>query len=488
MSFKVAKLLNFKTHEIMAGKNMRDLDYTNYLSPFTWRYGSNEMRKIFSEDSKYRTWRKIWVALAKAQYKAGLLTKSELDDLEQNKDNIDIKRILEIEKETKHDLVAAIKEYAEKAKIGGGKIHLGATSMDIVDNSDILRIKDALKIVEEKIKTILLQYTSIIDKYSDHVCLGYTHLQAAEPTTIGYRFAIYAKDLLTDLKSVRFFLNNIEAKGFKGAVGTSASYFELLEGTNITPQKMEKMIMDELGLQPSLVSTQVYSRKLDFFIISVLASITSSLAKFAGDLRILQSPGFGEWSEPFADKQVGSSAMPFKKNPLNSEKISSLARYLSSLPSIALGNATYSYLERTLDDSANKRIIISESFLATDEVLNVAEKIIKGITFNLPRIKYNLDQFAPFSATEAIIVEVVKNGANRQEMHEEIRLIALKAWDRILDGRSNPMKILLCKNKKILKYLKVNKIIQLIKTSNQVGDAPDRALELSKIIKQEVKN
>ncbi len=466
---------------------MNDLDFKNYLSPFSWRYGSERMRQIFSEDHKYRTWRKIWVALAKAQYKAGLINKEELNDLEANQENIDIERILEIEKETKHDLVAAIKEYAEKAKIGGGKIHLGATSMDVVDNSDSLRIKDALILIKEKIKKILMLYISITEEYSDFPSLGYTHLQAAEPTTVGYRFAIYAKDLLTDFRSLKYLLNNFEAKGFKGAVGTSASYSTLLEGTSISPQKMEKMIMDQLNLQPTLVSTQVYSRKLDYSITTILASIASSLAKFAGDLRILQSPGFGEWSEPFLEKQVGSSAMPFKKNPLNSEKICSLARLVASIPQVALENATLSHLERTLDDSANKRIIISESFLAVDEILDTAEKITSGMTFNEKRIEYNLEQFAPFAATEAIIVEAVKNGANRQEMHEVIRQIALKAWDRILDGKSNPMKILLCQNKQILKYVKVSKILQLIKVSNHIGDAPQRALMLVKEIKNEIR-
>jgi len=245
--------------------------------------------------------------------------------------------------------------------------------------------------------------------------------------------------------------------------------------------------MDQLNLQPTLVSTQVYSRKLDYSITTILASIASSLAKFAGDLRILQSPGFGEWSEPFLEKQVGSSAMPFKKNPLNSEKICSLARLVASIPQVALENATLSHLERTLDDSANKRIIISESFLAVDEILDTAEKITSGMTFNEKRIEYNLEQFAPFAATEAIIVEAVKNGANRQEMHEVIRQIALKAWDRILDGKSNPMKILLCQNKQILKYVKVSKILQLIKVSNHIGDAPQRALMLVKEIKNEIR-
>lgn len=442
------------------------------------------MRQIFSEENKYKIWRKIWVAIAKVQHKAGLLTKEELTDLELNKDNVDIQKILEIEKETKHDVVAAIKEFAQKAKIGGGKLHLGATSMDIVDNADAFRIKEAFKIVEEKLILLLKILSARIEQYADYPCLGYTHLQAAEPITLGYRFAFYARDLLTDLKFLKFVRDNFRTKGLKGAVGTSAAYVELLDGSKMTPSEIEEEVMKELGLEPALVTSQVYSRKFDYLSLSVLSSVASSLDKFATDLRILQSPGFGEWSESFGEKQVGSSAMPFKKNPLNAEKVCSLARYVTRLPAVVLDNASSSWLERTLDDSANKRIVIPDAFLAIDEILDTAKLILEGLVINKNRINYNLEQFAPFAATEKIILEAVKNGADRQEIHEIIRKIALLAWDRIQKGKSNPMKILLCKDKKLLKYVKVSKIIASIKVSQHVGDAPQRSRLLAKKINE----
>ncbi|MBI3485684.1 adenylosuccinate lyase [Candidatus Daviesbacteria bacterium] len=469
-------------------KDKNNFDFSTYLSPFTWRYGSTQMREIFSEENKYKTWRKIWIALANTQSKAGLINEEELADLEKQQNNLDIERILEIEKETKHDLVAAIKEFAEKAKVGGGKLHLGATSMDIVDNADAIRTGQALSLIKKKLISILNQFCELIEKYADYPTLGYTHLQAAEPTSLGYRFAFYAQDLLIDLRFLKFVQDSFKSKGFKGAVGTSASYLELLAGQKVTPAKMEKEIMDELDLESIDISSQVYPRKLDYLIFSALASAGSSLAKFASDLRILQSFGFGEWMEPFSKNQVGSSAMPFKRNPLNAEKICSLARYLSHLPTIALENSIHNHLERTLDDSANKRIILPDAFLSTDEILDTAQKIIQGLEINENRIDYNLEQFAPFAATEEILVEAVKNGADRQEMHEIIRVIALKAWGRIQQGKSNPMKVLLCSDKKLTKFVKVSKIVEMIKHVAVLGDAPERSKSLVKKIKLEIKS
>ena len=365
---------------------MRNIDFSTYVSPFTWRYGSNEMRQIFSEQHKYQLWRRIWVALAQVEYQAGLVSREELADLKKNENNFDIHRILEIEKETRHDVVAAIKEFAEKAKIGGGKIHLGATSMDIVDNADMLRIKEALCLIEKKTKNVLSLFSRLIKKYADFPCIGYTHLQPAEPTTVGYRLAFYAQDLLSSLTYISFVKKQIKAKGMKGAVGSSASYSALLRNSKMRTDQFEKLIMQQLDLEPVLISSQVYPRQYDVIVLNCLTYVTSSLAKFAGDLRILQSPHFGEWSEPFGKKQVGSSAMPFKKNPISSEKICSLARYVASLPNIALENASLSYLERTLDDSANKRIIMAEGFLAAEQILMSAGKIIGGLVINEKRI------------------------------------------------------------------------------------------------------
>lgn len=462
---------------------MTKFDFSTYISPFTWRYGSGEMRRIFSEQYKYELWRKIWIALACTEYQAGLLTKQELDDLEKNEKNIDIERILEIEKETKHDVVSAIREFAEKAKVGGGKIHLGATSMDVVDNADMLRIKEALQMIETKLVKILPQLAKKIEKYADFPCIGYTHLQPAEPTTVGYRLAFYAQDLLTSLEYVAFAKKIIKAKGIKGAVGTAASYHALLKGNKVTVDQLEKEIMKQLDLDPVLISTQVYPRQYDFIVLSCLANLTSTIAKFAGDLRILQSPNFGEWSEPFGKKQVGSSAMPFKKNPTASENICSLARYVATLPTVALENATLSYLERTLDDSANKRIVIAEAFLATDQILITAEKIINGLVINENRIAHNLNLYAPFAASEAILMGAVKHGANRQEMHEVLRTISMTAWQKTQEGKPNPMEGLLINNPAIKKYLKKEEIKKLLDVKNHIGNAPERAKQLAKKIK-----
>lgn len=479
---------------------MNPFDFKTYLSPLTWRYGSDEMRAIFSEENKYRLWRKIWVALAQAQHDHGLISKEELDDLKKNENNLNIERILEIETETKHDVVAAIREYAEKAKIGGGKIHLGATSMDIVDNADALRLQEALRIIEKKLINVLRLFAKQIETYADTSCLGFTHLQTAEPTTVGYRLAFYAQDLLTDYELLQFVKKTIKAKGIKGATGTSASYMTLLgsgrlvlnavEGMDSPEMReiskkleaLEEKVMKTLGIESVDIACQVYPRKFDYLVLTLLASIASSIAKFAADLRILQSPLFGEWSEPFGKKQVGSSAMPFKKNPLDAEKICSLARYINQLPAVALENAMHSYLERTLDDSANKRIIIPEGFLAVDEILKTAEKIIAGLVINKKRITHNLNIYSIFAATEAIIIEAVKTGANRQQIHEVIKTLALQSWNDIQSGKNNPMRSLLLTNSEISRYLTPDIIKKLFDISKYIGNAPKKAKALVKKI------
>src|SRR3989344_3105478 len=461
---------------------MKNSNDSTYQSVFSWRYGSDEMSEIFSEENKYRIWRKIWIALAEAQHNEGLVADKELQDLKKHQNDIDIDRILEIEKETNHDVVAAIREFAEKAKISGGKIHLGATSMDIVDNADMLRIKEALVIIEINLIQLLKSFAQQISKYAGLPAIGYTHLQPAEPTTVGYRLSFYAQDLLIDYDLLQFIKKTVKGKGMKGAVGTSASYMDLMKDA----AKLDKTVMDKLGLESSDISSQVYTRKYDYLILTVLASIASSLSKFAADLRILQSPQFGEWSEPFGKKQVGSSAMPFKKNPLTAENICSLGRLVSSFPSIALENASHSYLERTLDDSANKRVIIPEAFLATEEMLLKAEKIVSGLVINKEKITYNLHQYAPFAASEKIILHAVKKGADRQRTHEALREIAMLAWQEIQAGKVNPMAKQLRENKFLLEYISNEQMEELLKVDDHIGDASERAKQLVKIIKTKI--
>ena len=457
-------------------------DFKTFQSPFSWRYGSEAMRHIWSEENKYLIWRKIWVEMARAQKDFGLVSQEELTDLEKNQNNIDIERVWEIEKDTRHDVVAAIREFAEKATIGGGKIHAGATSMDIVDNTDTLRIKESLEIVENNLKQLLKEFTDQIEKYIDTPCMGFTHLQPAEPTTLGYRLSLYAQDLLEDLQYLNFVNTHLKAKGLKGAVGTQASYSKLLKQENV--EAMEQKVMEKLGLDPVLIANQVGLRKADLFVAQLLTSIAQSLYKFAFDLRLMQSPGFGEWQEPFGKSQVGSSAMPFKKNPMKAEQICSLARLVESLSSNAWENASLSLLERTLDDSANRRTYIPEMFLAIDEMMTSAIKIIDGLIVHEQQVKNNLNKYGPFAATEAILMEAVKKGADRQTMHEVLRDVAMTAWNDVQENKSNPMEELLKKNEAINKSLNENEIQGLLDVSEHIGTAPERARKLVSEIKK----
>ncbi|MBI2597201.1 adenylosuccinate lyase [Candidatus Daviesbacteria bacterium] len=454
---------------------MKDI-FKNYSSPFSWRYGSEEMRQIFSEENKYKLWRKIWVELARAQNKEGLVGKEELEDLEKNQNNINIERIWEIEKETRHDVVAAIKEFGEIAKIGGGKIHLGATSMDINDNTETVRMYEALDIIENQLIKLIKTFGEKINKYADFVCMGYTHLQPAEPTTLGYRFAFYAQDLLMDLELLRFVKKNLKSKGLKGAVGTSASYVSLLNLEKA--QQMEKEVLEGLGgLEAYEITNQTSPRKIEVWLGNLLSSIAQSLYKFAFDLRIMQSPQFGQWQEPFSKSQVGSSAMPFKKNPIKAEQICSLSRLTVSLSRVLWDNASHMLLERTLDDSANRRIVIPEMFLAIDEMLTSADNIVAGLMINDKQVTKNLETYWPFSASEGIIIEAVKKGADRQRIHEVLREISTEA-------ELKPMVELFLKSQEINKYLSSEEIKKLLDAKNHIGNAKEKALELvSKINK-----
>lgn len=461
---------------------MKNNDYSRYTSPFSWRYGSDEMRKIFSEENKYKIWRKIWVELARAQHKMGLVSSEELSDLEKHQEDLDIERIREIEKDTRHDVVAAIKEFAQKAKIGGGKIHLGATSMDISDNAETIRMTEALNLVENELKKLLKTFGKRTEQYADFVCMGYTHLQPAELTTLGYRFAFYAQDLLMDYELLQFVKKNLKGKGIKGAVGTSASYVSLMGLEKV--EQMEVGVLRELGVEAAEITNQTAPRKVEVLLGSLLSSIVQSLYKFAFDLRIMQSPPFGEWAEGFGKSQVGSSAMPFKKNPIKAEQICSLARLVVNLSRTTWDNAAHMLLERTLDDSANRRIVIPEMFLAVDEMLTSATNIIEGLTINDKRITKNLDIYWPFSATEAIALEAVKKGADRQKIHEILREISMKAWESIQNEQPNPMEKLLLENEGIKKYLKVDNLKKLLNAGSYVGNAPQKAYELAKQIQR----
>ena len=456
-------------------------NFDQYLSPFSWRYGSPEMRALWSEVEKLKTWRAIWVTLAQVQHELGFVTEEQLSDLRKNAEHIDIARTQEIEQETRHDVMAEIKCFAEQSPIGGRILHLGATSTDVKDNTYALLMKRALSILLPKLSLILNELAGKMEAYADFPIVAFTHLQPAEPSTLGYRFAVYAQDLFEDWKQLTALQHSLRAKGFKGAVGTSASYIEVLGKENL-PQ-FDLRMSELLGIKFYEVSTQTYPRKQDFQVLSALASLGASLYKFAFDLRLLQSPVIFEWSEPFGKKQIGSSAMPFKKNPINAEKIDSLARQLAKYPQVAWDNAAHSLLERTLDDSANRRIILPESFLICDEILETSLKILRGLQIHEAQIRRNFNQYAVFAGVEKVLMAAVKRGGSRQEIHETLRKNSVAAWEEMQNGKTNPLQKYLTTDPDLQKYLTPDEIEQYLEPADYVGMAPDKAKKLAKEIK-----
>lgn len=456
--------------------------HETYLSPYTWRYGSDEMKRIWSDVYKRQLWRRIWVALAQAQSEAGLVTEAQVADLRKHQDEIDIDRAHELERDLKHDLMAEVHTYAERCTIGGGVIHLGATSMDIEDNADALRLRDALDILIEKVAELLRLLAEKIEAEADHVCMAFTHMQPAEPTTIGYRLAFVGQDLLADYQGLQRVRAAIRGKGMKGAVGTSASYQELLHNTSMTPRMMESRVMEALNLQAFEVAHQTYPRRQDWEVLNVLATVAMTLSKFAFDLRLLQSPPFGEWGEPFGSRQIGSSAMPFKRNPINAENMNSLARYVAVLPRVAWDNAANSLLERTLDDSGNRRSVLPEAFLATDELLKRMKRLLNGLRLDEYAIQKNLATYGVFSATERVLMEAVRNGGNRQELHEVIREHSMSAWAAMRAGEANPLAELVREDERITNYVAPDAIPQLLQADAHIGDAAERARNLAQQI------
>lgn len=449
------------------------LDYSSYLSPFSWRYGSQSMRRLWGETNKRRLWREIWVALAQVQSEYGLLPPEKVQDLRLHVDEIDIPNALEVEAAIGHDLMAELKTFASQCPVGGGSLHLGATSTDIEDNADALRVRQALDLIIDGLSRLLETLALQIEKWSDLTIMAFTHLQPAEPTTLGYRLALYAQDLLLDWESLRRSRAHVRGKGFKGAVGTGASYAELLGSEALAG--FETRLSTLLGLPFFPISGQTYPRKQDYQVIGALAALGGSLYKLAFDLRFLQSPPIGELAEPFGRQQVGSSAMPFKRNPIQAEKIDSLARYLAQLPRLAWDNAAHSLLERTLDDSANRRSLLPEAFLAADELLVTAKRIIDGLQVNRAAIARNLAAYAPFAATERVLMALVKAGADRQAMHSRLRELSISAWEAVESGQANPLAAAISHDPELLGYLTAEQITGLLDASRYVGDAPQRA-------------
>jgi adenylosuccinate lyase len=459
-------------------------DYETYISPLTWRYGSGEMRRIWSEAHRRYLWRRIWVALAESQAEFGLVTPEQVADLRAHADDVDVHRALEIEAEINHDVMAEVKAFAEQCPVGGGIIHLGATSTDVEDNADVLRIRAALDLLLDALRGLLEHLAGLIEERAGQACIGFTHLQPAEPTTVGYRLSQYGQDLLIDLGELQRVRDRLRGKGLKGATGTSASYAQLMTSApgDANAGTLETRVMAKLDLQAFPVATQVYPRKQDWLVLNALAGLAGSLYKLAFDLRLLQSQPIGEWSEPFGSQQVGSSAMPFKRNPIHAENLDSLARLVVGLPRVTWDNAAHSLLERTLDDKANRRVILPQGFLFTDELLRRAHRILRRLVIRDKAAARNLETYGTFAATERLLMELVKAGASRQEMHERIRQHSLAAWDAIERCKPNPLAGRLVSDPAIVAFLPARRVQALLDAGEYVGDAPQRAREMARTI------
>lgn len=472
-------------------------DHESYESPFGWRYGSEAMRRLWGDAGKRRLWRSIWVSLARVEAEFGLVSEAQVAELAAAAGKVDVERSLAIEAEIRHDLMAEVRAFAELCPTAGGVIHLGATSMDIEDNADALRIRSSLDLVLAGADRLLSAFADKIEEYAALPAMAFTHIQPAEPTTLGYRFAVWAQDLLEDRRRLALERDGLRGKGFKGAVGTAASYAELVGLANV--ERFERRMSEELGIGFYPVATQTYSRKQDYSVLSSLAGLGASLYKFALDLRVLQSPPIGELSEPFGAKQVGSSAMPFKRNPINAEKIDSLARALSVMPQVAWQNAAQSILERTLDDSANRRSMLPEAFLICDEILSTAAKVVSGLVVSREAIAATMAAYGPFAATERVLMAMGKAGADRQEAHERLRRHALDAWAALRApgaggraGGANDLAERLASDPWFADTLGRDRLSGLMGGSGSsgaeahVGTAAHRAIDMAKAIRMEI--
>jgi len=401
--------------------------HQRYVSPFSTRYASDEMQYLFSEEKKFRTWRRLWVSLAQAEHRLGLpITEEQIEELKRHQDDINYEVAQAREREVRHDVMSHIYAYGVQCPKAAGIIHLGATSCYVGDNTDIIIMREALDLVRCKLATVIQKLCDFALSYKDMPCLAYTHLQPAQLTTVGKRATLWANELLMDLKELEYRRDNLALLGSKGTTGTQASFLELFEGDQSKVQKLEQMIAKDFGFQQVVpVSGQTYSRKVDFQVLSALAGLAQSASKFSYDLRLLQS--FKEVEEPFGKSQIGSSAMPYKRNPMRCERITALARYVMvDLLNPALTAATQ-WFERTLDDSANRRIAVAEAFLAVDAILNILLDVCDGLVVYPKVIRQRVMQELPFMATENIMMMAVKKGGNRQELHERLRRHSIEA-------------------------------------------------------------
>ena len=452
------------------------MSHNKYVSPFETRYASNEMQYIFSEDNKFKTWRKLWIALAKAEKEQGLpITDTQITELEKYAEDINYDVATAREKQVRHDVMSHVYAYGEQAKSAKGIIHLGATSCYVGDNTDLIVMREAMRTVQQKLLGVLSSLATFAEDYKHIPTLAYTHLQPAQLTTVGKRATLWMNEFYMDFLEIESRLQTLAFLGSKGTTGTQASFVELFDGNDEKIKAIDETIATAFGFDKIVpVSGQTYSRKIDYQILSALAGIAQSAMKFANDIRILQS--FKEVEEPFEKKQIGSSAMPYKRNPMRTERITALARYViidSLNPAFTAGTQ---WFERTLDDSANKRISIPEAFLATDAILEIMLNVCAGLVVYERVIHSRVMNELPFMATENIMMQAVKKGADRQALHEKLRLHSLAAG-KIVKEEGLPNDLM----RRIIEDdafgLKTEELTEILKPENFTGRAEKQVTE-----------
>ena len=409
-----------------------------YVSPLSERYASKEMQYIFSPDMKFRTWRRLWIALAETEKELGLnITQEQIDELKAHAEDINYDVAKERERQVRHDVMSHVYAYGVQCPKAKGIIHLGATSCYVGDNTDIIVMTEALKLVKKKLVNVIAELSAFADKYKDQPTLAFTHFQPAQPTTVGKRATLWTQEFLLDLEDLEYVLGTMKLLGSKGTTGTQASFLELFDGDQETIDKIDPMIAEKMGFKECYpVSGQTYSRKVDTRVANILAGIAASAHKMSNDIRLLQH--LKEVEEPFEKSQIGSSAMAYKRNPMRSERIASLSRYVMvDALNPAITSATQ-WFERTLDDSANKRLSIPEGFLAIDGILDLCLNVVDGLVVYPKVIEKHMMAELPFMATENIMMDAVKAGGDRQELHERIRELSMEAGKTVkVEGKDN---------------------------------------------------
>jgi adenylosuccinate lyase len=455
------------------------MDNSVYQNPLITRYASKDMAQNFSDEKRFKLWRKLWIALAESEMELGLnISQSQVDEMKKYAEDINFDLAEKYEHQVRHDVMAHVKAFGEQAKSAMPIIHLGATSCFVDCNSELMIINDGLEIIKSKLVNVLDKLRTFALKYKDLPTLGFTHLQPAQLTTVGKRATLWMQDLTMDYVNLVHLQDTLKLRGVKGTTGTQASFMELFEGDENKVKELEKLVVKKLGYDKVYgVTGQTYPRKFDYNTLCVLSQIAQSAYKFSNDVRILQN--MKEIEEPFEKSQIGSSAMAYKRNPMRSERMGSLARFVISLPTNCAITAATQWFERTLDDSANRRIVIAQAFLALDGILNIYMNVSENLVVYDKVIAKHISAELPFMATENIMMECVKHGGNRQELHEEIRVLSMQAGKNVKElGKENNL-IELIKADKMFAPVH-DKLDDILDAKNFIGRAPSQTVEFIK--------